>query len=382
MDQNRVMRLRMCPSIRRPRVRASALAAAIAFVVGPAHAEAPLSPAVPLMGAGPASGASEPRDIEAPLVSAVACVGMTVSDLDRAVEWYSSVLTFENVAESEHAGEAIERLTGVFGCRVRIARLRLGDEFVELTQYLAPEGRPIPVDSRSHDGWFQHIAIVTPDMERAYAHLRTYRVRHASSGPQRLPDWNPLAGGIEAFYFKDPDGHVLEVIRFPEGKGDPKWRDAARSSPDRLFLGVDHTAIVVRDTERSIAFYRGVLGLRVAGASENFGTEQEHLNNVFGARLRITSLRAQHGPGIELLEYLAPGDGRPFPSDARPNDLMHWQITLAAPDAGVLDPRHPESSAPPGRPIDARDVRGAFGLRAGRMIRDPDGHAVLVGFER
>ena len=64
---------------------------------------------------------------------------------------------------------------------------------------------------------------------------------HASSGPQRLPDWNKNAGGIKAFYFKDPDEHPVEILQFPEGKGDPKWQRAS----DRLFLGIDHTAIVV-----------------------------------------------------------------------------------------------------------------------------------------
>jgi hypothetical protein len=35
------------------------------------------------------------------------------------------------------------------------------------------------------------------------------------------------------------------------------------------------------------------------GESENYGTEQEHLNQVFGAHLRITAMRAMSGPGIE-----------------------------------------------------------------------------------
>jgi hypothetical protein len=42
--------------------------------------------------------------------------------------------------------------------------------------------------------------------------------------------------------------------------------------------------------------------MHIAGKSENYGTEQEHLNNVFGAHLRITALRGTGGPGIELLE--------------------------------------------------------------------------------
>jgi catechol 2,3-dioxygenase-like lactoylglutathione lyase family enzyme len=305
---------------------------------------------------------------EAPAVS-VESVGLTVSDLEDSLAFFRDVLDFHVVDEEEHAGPAHEALEGVFGLRTRVARLRLGGETLELTQYLAPEGRPIPLDSRSNDGWFQHVAIIVSDMDRAYAHLREHRVRHASSGPQRLPDWNPNAGGIEAFYFKDADGHVLEVLEFPPGKGDPKWHVLAQQGG--LFLGIDHTAIVVADTERSLGFYRDLLGMRVAGASENHGTEQEHLNNVFGARLRITALRGSSGPGVEFLEYLAPSDGRPFPTDARGNDLAHWETRLRVGSLETLEARL--------RAADAAFVSpGAVGLgdQAALLVRDPDGHAV------
>src|SRR5712675_3025039 len=160
------------------------------------------------------------------LVEGVDAIGITVSDMDRAVDFYSKVLTFEKVSDTEVTGENYEHLEGVFGLRMRVVRLRLGDEFIELTEYLAPKGRPIPVDSRSNDLWFQHIAIIVSDMDKAYQHLRAHHVRHASSGPQTLPDWNPNAGGISAFYFKDSDRHYLEVISFPSGKGQPRWHDA------------------------------------------------------------------------------------------------------------------------------------------------------------
>src|SRR6266853_4653673 len=125
----------------------------------------------------------------APLVTAVDSIGMTVSDLDRSVEFYSKVLSFEKVSETEVDGSDYEHLEGVFGLRMRTARMRLGDEFIELTEFLAPRGRPAPQDTRANDRWFQHIAIITSDMERAYKRLRENKVEHASSGPQRLPDW-------------------------------------------------------------------------------------------------------------------------------------------------------------------------------------------------
>lgn len=245
-----------------------------------------------------------------PLVQAVESVGMTVADMDRTIEFYSKVLSFEKVSDVEVSGEAYEHLQGLFGLRMRVVRMRLGDEFIELTEYLVPRGRPIPVDTRSNDRWFQHMAIIV--------------------------------------------------------------------SRGRLFLGIDHTAIVVGDTEASLRFYRDVLGLRVVGESENYGTEQEHLNNVFGARLRITTLRATAGPGIELLEYLAPRDGRPTPADARANDLMHWQTQLVTGDATLATQHLRGGRAGFVSPGLVALPDSSLGFRKGFLVRDPDGRVIRV----
>jgi catechol 2,3-dioxygenase-like lactoylglutathione lyase family enzyme len=296
-----------------------------------------------------------------------------VSDLEQAVAFYTGVLTFRKVDEVELAGESWEKLEGVFGLRVRSARLRLGEEEIELVEYLAPEGRPVPVDSRSNDRWFQHVAIVVSDMRAAYARLREHRVRHASTGPQRLPDWNPNAGGIEAFYFKDPDGHALEILAFPPGKGEPRWQ-----VKDRLFLGIDHTAIVVSDTERSLGFYRDILGLTIAGGAENYGPEQERLNNVFGARLRITALRAGRGPVIEFLEYLAPSDGRPRPPDVRANDLIAWQTEVRVRDARAAEKALAAAGTDFLSPGLVRLPDSVLGFTDALLVADPDGHQIQL----
>jgi catechol 2,3-dioxygenase-like lactoylglutathione lyase family enzyme len=308
------------------------------------------------------------------LVRAVHAVGMTVADMDRSIAFYGQVLGFEKISDVEVWGDAHERLQGVFGLRLRLVRMRLGEETIELTEYLTPRGRPILVDSRSHDRWFQHVAIIVSDMDRAYGWLRQHRVEHASPAPQRLPDWNPSAGGIRAFYFKDPDGHPLEILWFPPGKGDPKWRRPT----DRLFLGIDHTAIVVGSTEASLACYRDTLGLRVVGQSENHGPEQERLNNVFGARLRITTLRAPAGPGVEFLEYLTPRDGRPIPADARPNDLAHWQTVLASEDAEAVARAVRGSACAMLSPGVVAPAERELGFIRGFLAHDPDGHALKV----
>src|SRR5213596_1133699 len=301
----------------------------------------------------------------------VESVGMTVSDMDRAVEFYSA-LAFQKISDVEVLGEEFEHLEGVFGARMRIVRMQLGNEYLDLTQYLAPPGRPIPVDSRSNDLWFQHIAIVVRDMDQAFEKLRALKVQFVSTGPQTLPPSIKAAAGIKAFYFRDPDQHNLEIIYFPPGKGDPRWQEKT----DNLFLGIDHTAIGISSTDASLHFYRDLLGLRRAGESDNFGTEQEHLNQVFGAHLHITGMRASAGPGIEFLEYLTPRDGRPRSADVRANDIVHWQTMVVTDDVDLLAKKLADTHVVSSGVIVMRKDKAGFSK--GVLVSDPDGHDVLL----
>ena len=304
---------------------------------------------------------------------AVESVGMTVSDMDRSVAFYSA-LTFQKVSDIEVLGEQYEHLEGVFGARMRIVRMQLGNEFVDLTEYLAPRGRPIPLDSRSNDLWFQHIAIVVRNMDQAFEKLRALKVQFVSTGPQTLPPSIKAAAGIKAFYFRDPDQHNLEIIYFPPGKGDPRWQEKT----DKLFLGIDNTAIGISNTDASLKFYRDLLGLSKAGESENFGTEQEHLNQVFGAHLRITGMRAKAGPGIEFLEYLTPRDGRSRPADVHANDIVHWQTMIATDDVDLLAKKLRDAHVSFVSPGVVMMPKDRAGFSKGALVSDPDGHDVLL----
>src|SRR6266581_3113898 len=319
-------------------------------------------------------------------VREVGAIGLTVGDLGRELMFFTNTLAFELVSISEASGREQDALLGLSDVKLRVAMLKLGDERIMLTEHVGNKGRPIPPNSQSHDHWFQHIAIVVRDMDKAYEQLRQHRVKHVSTAPQTLPAWNKGAAGIKAFYFRDPEDHVLEIIFFPPGKGDPKWQRSRRreeaDSVDRgesassrrrlqdpLFLGIDHTAIVVSDTDKSLAFYRDLLGFRVAGESENFGVEQEHLNQVFGARLRITALRTERGPGIEFLEYISPPGGRALPENAKANDLIFWHTDLLADEISKLSAKLHKSGV---------TFVSKPGSAHSQIVRDPDGHAIRL----
>ncbi len=299
---------------------------------------------------------------------------LTVSNLDAAVSFYEQALGFSKVGERVVTDRNYDYLTGVFGTRVRSATLQLGDERIELEQYLTPAGQPIPVDSRSNDLWFQHFAVVVSNMERAYDHVRQFAVQSISSAPQTIPESNKGAAGIKAYKFKDPDGHPLELLWFPSDKGRPKWQQPG----GRLFLGIDHSAIGISSTERSTAFYRDLIGLAVAGGGVNTGMTQEQLDNAFGAVVRITGLRPERdaSPGLEFLQYVTPSGGRPSPLNLRPNDLVLTRTVIEVDDLDRLTMRLQGSGVTFISPA-AIAVAGAPWSK-GLMVKDPDGHAVLL----
>jgi catechol 2,3-dioxygenase-like lactoylglutathione lyase family enzyme len=307
-------------------------------------------------------------------VTSVGPIGITVKDMNTSVKFYSDVLGFKKISDEEFSGSDYEQLEGVFGLHTRVVRLQLGDEQIELTDFLTSGGRSIPEDAKANDLSFQHIAIVVSDMDRAYEQLRKFNVEFVSTSPQTLPATIPSAEGVKAFYFHDPDKHNLELIYFPEGKGQAKWH----IKTDKVFLGIDHTAIGVSSTKSSLQFYQTLLGIVRKGESFNFGIEQEHLNNVEGASLHITGLRSAAGPGIEFLQYLKPGAGKAYPSDTKASDLWYWQTTLYVDNVESL---HNELQVAGYRFVS----RELVDLQTNRdkhikafIVRDPDGHAMLI----
>lgn len=308
-------------------------------------------------------------------VTKVASVGFTVKDLDKEVKFFEDVLQFKKIGAFSLNRQISRELFGVAAQETRFAVLQLGEETIQLMQFEGIIGREIPQDSKSNDLWFQHIAIVVSDMEKSYELIRENDLQFVSSSPQTLPDYLPNAAGIKAFYFRDPEGHVLELIQFPEGKGNPRW--AMRH--DQLFVGIDHSAIGIDKTTRSLPFYTEILGLTVGGYSENYGTEQEHLNQVFGAHLIITGLHADSGIGVEFLDYLSPPGGSAYPMDSSPADQWHWNYFMETDNLEDIHTRLIEGNYTLiSNGIVPLDLAEMGQTQKALLARDPDGHALFI----
>ena len=92
--------------------------------------------------------------------------------MNKALLFYTKVLQFEILLNDTIQGNEYSNLVNIKDAVVQIAKLKLGDEKIELIQFIFPDGKAYPEVSHSNDLWFQNIAIITSNLDSAYALLK------------------------------------------------------------------------------------------------------------------------------------------------------------------------------------------------------------------
>ena len=304
----------------------------------------------------------------APSIERISRLALVTADLVAAELFFEEAFDFVTI-ERRVCEEAQAELVGLPHAEIRETIMRLGDQEIAL-QAFDRAGRPYPGGSTSSDLWFQHFAIIVSDMPSAYARLRRNGRFHPISedGPQQLP---PSSGSVSAFKFRDIEGHPLELLCFPDGKGPAVWQG---KRGEGLFLGIDHSAISVADTERSIEFFKRSFGLVLGEQTLNEGAEQSRMDAVADARVAVTALQpSRTPPHVELLGYQV-GSRRLVAGDSRSNDLAATHFVLETNDlASVAE----ALTAQRARFVSPGIVAYADATQA-IMVLDPDGHRFVV----
>ena len=309
-------------------------------------------------------------------------IAQTTKNIDEQIRWYCETLGFKAGKREILEGKWLNELLGISDAVVDRVRLHLGDEELELWEFQKKvdlknnsfQGEVIPVDSKSNDLWFQHICIVVKDIEEAFR-KGADKAEQISSKPQTLPEWNTGAANIKAVKFKDINGHSLELLNFPEDKGDMRWH----GNQIDLFKGIDHTAIGVSDTEKSIEFYRGILNLDLVGQGINYGKEQDEMDGLENTKVLISTLRPNnHGMGIELLDYQLPNRERRPRINPKATDLNEWRVILLVENLRDIYTRLKSSNSSKSLGSIVSIPENIWGGVTACQIRDPDGHALLL----
>ena len=138
-------------------------------------------------------------------------------------------------------------------------------------------------------------------------------------------------------------------------------------------LAADHTGITVSNLERSLAFWRDVLGFELSHTAHQTGELAKEITGVAGAEIKLAVLRAPGGHKIELLQYLAPSDRNH--AHLRPCDVGHVHVTLLVDDLdAVLEKISASGWKAAGKPQTLKS-----GPNAGKRViyvRDPDGTTI------
>ena len=290
-------------------------------------------------------------------------VARNTARLERALRFYREALGFV-VDDANAAPPAWMLLPGLCDTPPCCARLWPGAQSLVFTEF--PNAAPYPEDGASNDSCFQHCAIVTDDMEAAYDRVMQLGATPITQGgPQTLP---PSTGSVTAFKFRDPDGHPLELIAFPQDVGDPVWRSMHTDAPT---LGIDHSAISIADVERSTLFYE-LLGLHVAALGVNHGAEQQRLDNLADVEVDVIAMQGTtRTPHLELLGYRQPR-GRANPSAALTAIAAERLVWQAGKVDVLLD------ALTDGDFTDAIVASGFIGGTTIALLRDPDGHLLVL----
>jgi catechol 2,3-dioxygenase-like lactoylglutathione lyase family enzyme len=299
------------------------------------------------------------------LVRKLSRINLICHQAERLAEFYTRALGFERVEASPKINACFAKLIGFADRQVRMTSLRLGKQVIALAE-TQPPGLSYPGDVPGWDRRFQHFAIVVSDMAAAYANLRALRGWTAIStdGPQILP---PPSGSVTAFKFRDPEGHPLELLAFAPGAMPDHWRVGSGN----LYLGIDHSAISVADSGRSIAFY-GRLSLLRTASSINVGHEQEQLDNLPGVTVEVTALAPpmQAVPHVELLCYRGAFDRLEVLTNR--NDVAATQIVFEV-DRDALD-----AIGALNRDTLLGSTVSENGEIPAILLRDPDGHLLCM----
>jgi glyoxylase I family protein len=145
-----------------------------------------------------------------------------------------------------------------------------------------------------------------------------------------------------------------------------------RNKPFRI-ISADHTGITVSNLERSLAFWRDVLGFELSHTSHQKGELAEEITGVEGAEIKLAVLKAPGGHKVELLEYLAPADRKR--ANPRPCDVGSVHVALLVEDLNAVLAQIAASGwEAAGKPQILKT-----GPNAGKRVvyvRDPDGTTI------
>lgn len=136
-------------------------------------------------------------------------VAITVSDTERALEFYVGKLGLRQVEQHQLEGEKCDMAGGMQGSRAQSTRLAAADTpqiLIDLLEFFAPEGNKHVTPMGSVGSC--HFALTVEDLPETVALLRNAGVDFIS-GPV---NFELTEGSVSVCFCYDPDGNLVELM--------------------------------------------------------------------------------------------------------------------------------------------------------------------------
>ena len=149
------------------------------------------------------------------MLGAVAHVGITVRDMDKAVEFYRDTLGLKVIGDVTIDGQEASTVTQVPNTKLRAVYLRYKDDPtsppIDLLHFIEPGETGKPYPGLANPG-ITEVAFWVKDIDKTYEDLRAKGVEFYSA-PQLFDLEGEGYGKVKAVYFRDLDGTTLELMQ-------------------------------------------------------------------------------------------------------------------------------------------------------------------------
>lgn len=137
-------------------------------------------------------------------------VAISTGDIDRLIAFYRDVIGMELIKVSgwDAGSEEVDAIVGLQGSSARAAKLKLGNAYLELFQYLTPEGTPQSPGRPVNDHGYTHFCLDVVDIDAEYERLSAAGMTFHCPPP---PSAKVGPGAQRSTYGRDPDGNVIEL---------------------------------------------------------------------------------------------------------------------------------------------------------------------------
>lgn len=142
------------------------------------------------------------------MIRGVHHVAVATGDIDRMVAFYTEALGAEVVTRGswDRGNEAIDQIVGLTDSAAATSMLRLGNLYLEVFQYHAPEGAPADPHRTVADHGYTHFCLDVVDIDAEYERLSRLGMTFPNPPP---PSFG--RGTMRAIYGRDPEGNVIEL---------------------------------------------------------------------------------------------------------------------------------------------------------------------------